>query len=179
MVFEIVPAILEKPKCRHARFSHGRDVGLGTVVDNVQQVGTGARKNRQHGPKQGHRRLGDLPLKSQRMSRAGIAFYRGHMVAELAAVGLGISGLTTAGVLFIHPGDDTNGSFGMQIELVNQVRGFHSYSDAGGIVDGATAQVPGIQVTGNHDNLLRMFRTLDIGDNVVAQNRRSGLRRQN
>src|ERR1700757_3535715 len=45
---------------------------------------------------------------------------------------------------------------------------FHGNHDSRGIVDGAGSEVPGIEVSGDDDDLLRMFAALQVGDDVVT-----------
>ncbi len=45
---------------------------------------------------------------------------------------------------------------------------FHGDGDSGSVVDGAGAEVPGIEVAGDDDDLLGMFAAFQIGDHVIA-----------
>ena len=54
--------------------------------------------------------------------------------------------------------------------------GRHGDDDARAVVDGAATEVPGIEMTGDDDDLLGMLAALEIGDDVVAGGVRKALR---
>ncbi len=66
----------------------------------------------------------------------------------------------------------------MQVQLLNELRGFHCDCDARSVIDRARSQVPGIQMPRDDDHLLRMFGSFEVSHDVIAQHVRPGLRSQ-
>src|SRR5579864_5140291 len=54
------------------------------------------------------------------------------------------------------------------MKSLHYLGGFHRDHHSSGIVDGAGSEVPGIEVSGDDDDLLRMFAALQVGDDVVT-----------
>jgi hypothetical protein len=54
------------------------------------------------------------------------------------------------------------------VKLLQNLGGFHCDHDSGAVVDRARAQIPRIEVSRDNDELLGMFATLQIGDDVIA-----------
>ncbi len=54
------------------------------------------------------------------------------------------------------------------MQFLQKLCRFHRDGDSGAVVDRAGAQVPGIEVSGDDDELLGMLAALQIGDHVVA-----------
>src|ERR1019366_5655429 len=54
--------------------------------------------------------------------------------------------------------------------------GRHGDDNPRAVVDGAATEVPGIEMTGDNDDLLGMLAALEVGDNVVAGGVRKALR---
>jgi hypothetical protein len=63
----------------------------------------------------------------------------------------------TASGFFVHPGDHAQGAGRAQVETLENFGGFHGNGDAGGVVDGAGAEIPGIEMSGDDYDLLGMF----------------------
>ena len=54
------------------------------------------------------------------------------------------------------------------MKLLDQMRCFHCDGDTGAIIDRACSQVPGIKMPRDDYDLLRMFASLDVGDDICA-----------
>src|ERR1700692_1215271 len=102
------------------------------------------------------------------MSGAGVALDGGDAVRKIGRVFGRVGFASGASSFFIHPGDDTGGADGAQMEALQNFGGFHGDDDSGAVIDGGGAEVPGIEVAGDDHDLLRMFRAFEIGDDVVA-----------
>jgi hypothetical protein len=95
-----------------------------------------------------------------------------------------------AGFAFVRPGigsaaeihllcakqHDTDRAAGALRQAANQPGGAEGDGDAGAVVGGAGAEIPGIQMSTDQDDLIRPLRTLDLADDVpgrrILQNRR-------
>ena len=64
----------------------------------------------------------------------------------------------------------------MQMQLLNELRGFHGDGNSGRIVDGPGSQIPGVEVAGDNDDLFRVPGAFEIRDDVVTQYFRTVLR---
>ena len=54
------------------------------------------------------------------------------------------------------------------MELLQNLGGLHGDRNAGAVIDRAGAEIPRIEMSGNDDDLLRMFAAFEVGDDVVA-----------
>src|SRR5271155_2787221 len=102
------------------------------------------------------------------MGGARIALNGGDAVHEVVGIFGGVSPAAGASGLFVHPGDDTQGARRTQVKALQDFRGLHGDDDAGSIVDGTGAEVPGIEVSGDNHDLLGMLGAFEIGDDVVT-----------
>ena len=57
---------------------------------------------------------------------------------------------------------------GMQVQLLEDLRGFHGDHDACAIIQSARAQIPGVEMPGYYHDFLGLFAALEIGDHVVT-----------
>jgi hypothetical protein len=57
---------------------------------------------------------------------------------------------------------------GRQVEALENFGSLHGDDDAGSVVDSAGAEVPGIEMSGDDDDLFGMLGTFEVGDDVVA-----------
>ena len=89
---------------------------------------------------------------------------------------LGVSLAAGAAGLLVHPRNHADGALGTQMEPLQQLRRFHGNHYAGAVVDRARAQVPGVEMSGQHNDLLGMLTALKIGDHVMAGGFRQLLR---
>src|SRR5205807_2553650 len=102
------------------------------------------------------------------MTCAQIAFDSGNVIGELSLVVFGVGSSAHQPVLFVHPRDHSDSSFGPKAEPLDQLSDLHSYCDACAVIDRAGAQVPRVQMTGDNDYLLGMLAAFNIRDDVVA-----------
>jgi len=82
------------------------------------------------------------------------------VAGEFGGVFGGVGFGTGASGFFVHPGDDAESAGGAQMEALQNFGGFHGHDDAGSVVDGSGAEVPGIEMAGDYYDLLRMPRNL-------------------
>ena len=65
------------------------------------------------------------------------------------------------------------------MQVLNQMGRFHGNCDAGAVIDGTGAEVPGIEVARNNNNLFRLFTAFDVGNDVGTFAVRQNLGRKN
>jgi hypothetical protein len=102
------------------------------------------------------------------MGCAGIALDSGDVMGELAGVFGGVGFGAGASGFFVHPGDDAESAGGAQVEALKNFCCFHGDDYAGSVVDGAGAEVPGIEMAGDDYDLLGMLGTFEVGNDVVT-----------
>ena len=115
-------------------------------------------------------------VNAERMIRAQVGLDRGEMIRDLVRVFLRVGLPAAQAIFFIHPGDDTDRAPRMQAELLDKIRHLHRDGHARSIVDRAGAEIPGIEMPGNDDDLLGMLAAFQVADNVVAHRVRQLLR---
>ena len=102
------------------------------------------------------------------MGSAGVALDGGYIMGEVLGVFGGVGFAAGASGFLIHPGDHAEGAGGAQVKALENFGGLHGHDYAGSVVDGSGAEVPGIEMAGDHYDLFGMFGTFEIGDYVVA-----------
>ena len=71
-------------------------------------------------------------------------------------------------LLLAAPEGDADGAAGLEAEGLEDADGLHHHGDAGRVVGGAGAAVPGVHVAAEHDELVLQVGAGDLGDGVVA-----------
>src|ERR1019366_7873560 len=117
-----------------------------------------------------------LHREAEGVAGAGVALDGGDVVRKFRGVSLGIGLVSAAAIFLVHPGDDAQRAAGADMQALEQFGGRHGDDDARAVVDGAATDVPGIEMTGDNDDLLGMLAALEIGDDVVAGGVRKALR---
>src|SRR5260370_13801275 len=112
------------------------------------------------------------------MRGPGVTFDRGDMMGEFRGVIFGICLAPRSSSLFVHPGNDAQGALGAQVQFLKNLGRLHGNHDTRAVVDGASAQVPRIEMPGDYYQLLRMFAALKVANYVVAGLVGEFLRRQ-
>src|SRR5580698_2607950 len=102
------------------------------------------------------------------MGGARVALNGGHVAREIAGVFGSVGFAAGASGFFVHPGNYTEGAGGAQVKALENFGGLHGHDYAGSVVDGAGAEVPGIEMAGDDHDLFGMFGTFEVSDNVVA-----------
>jgi hypothetical protein len=69
-------------------------------------------------------------------------------------------------VLLVHEEDAANGSLRRQAHLFQQPHRLHHHGHAGTVIDRAGAEVPGVEVAADEDDLVRPFAAADLRDHV-------------
>jgi hypothetical protein len=90
------------------------------------------------------------------------------VVEEVGGVFGAVSFAAAASGFFVHPCDHAQGAGGTQVEALENFGSFHGDGDAGGIVDGAGAEIPGIEMSGDDYDLLGMLGAFEVCDDVIA-----------
>ena len=106
------------------------------------------------------------------MSGAGIALDGGDVVGNLRSVRLRIRLAAAATVFFVHPGDHAQRAARANMQSLQNLSSRHRDDHTRAIVNRAAPQVPGIEMAGDDDDLLRMLAPLQIGDYVVTSQHR-------
>ena len=117
-------------------------------------------------------------VEAERMRGAGVALDGGDVVREVVGVFGSVGSAAGASGFFVHPGDHAQGAGGAQVKALENFRGLHGHDHAGSVIDGSGAEVPGIQMAGDDDDLLGMLGAFEVGDDVVAGFVRELLRSQ-
>src|SRR5438874_4075664 len=117
-------------------------------------------------------------MEAQRMLSAQVALDSGNVVRDVSRVVLRIGQCAGLAHFFIHPCNDAQRPFGMQVEFVNNLRALHRDNNTSAIVDRASAEIPRIEVPGYDYDLLGMFAALQIRYNVVLLRLGADLRRE-
>ena len=102
------------------------------------------------------------------MAGSGVALDGGDVVGKFRGVSFGVGLVSAASIFLVHPGDDAQRAAWADMQALEQFGGGHGDDDTRAVVDGAAAEVPGIEVTGDNDDLLGMLAALEVGDDVVA-----------
>src|SRR5882724_1503686 len=113
------------------------------------------------------------------MSRAAIAFDRADMVGDIGFVFGEIGLVAAAAVFFVHPGNYPQSALGTQAELFAKIGGLHGDGYTRGVINRAGAEIPGIEMAGDDDDLLGMLAAFEVGDHVVADGVGKHLRSEN
>src|SRR5260370_34080101 len=100
------------------------------------------------------------------------------MLDELGRVIARISLATSASTLLVHPRNHTKSALRAEMEFLQQFSGLHRNGNSCRIIDGSSAKVPGVEMSGDHNDLFGMLTPLQIGDHVVADRVWKFLRRE-
>jgi hypothetical protein len=71
-------------------------------------------------------------------------------------------------VLFVSEEDDANGPLGTNTKIPDDLRRRHGDGYSGAIVNGPRSEVPGIQMSTNRDDVIRLFLAADLGIDIVG-----------
>src|SRR2546423_917152 len=85
---------------------------------------------------------------------------------------------TATAVFLIHPCDYADGSLRLETKLFDHGQHLHRGDDPRAVVDGASPQIPGIEMTRDDNDFLRMFAAFEVGEHVGARDVRQSLWRQ-
>src|SRR5699024_3812167 len=122
--------------------------------------------------------FGDLPGGCARVLRGAgvetvdaagpeVAFGCDQVQADAVGVALGVLAGADQALLLVGEGDDADAARGALLKLADQVSGGHGDAHAGGVVDAAGAKVPGVQVRGDHHELVAVAAAGDLADHVL------------
>src|SRR5690606_24940700 len=117
-------------------------------------------------------------LEADRMRSAKVRLDRREMICDVALFLGVICGGTRTALLLVHPCDETYSAFWTQAEILQDRGDGIGCADTGRIVDRSLSKVPRIEMSGDDDVFIRLFRAFQVRDDVVAFNGRKGLRRQ-
>src|SRR5271156_1568156 len=102
------------------------------------------------------------------MSSAGVALNGGYVAGEVVGVFGGVGFAAGASSFFVHPGDYAEGAGGAQVETLEHFGGLHGHDYSCAVVDGSSAEVPGIEMAGDYYDLLGVVGAFEVCDYVVA-----------
>src|SRR5690349_19191754 len=88
------------------------------------------------------------------------------MIGRNRRVPLRVGARTTRAVLFVGPEDETNGPPRLDAELLHQPERLPRDHASHAVVRRARADVPRVDVTTEHDNLVRLLAAADLGDDI-------------
>ena len=88
--------------------------------------------------------------------RAGIGFDGGDVVGHLGRVVPGVGFAAAEAGFLVGPEHDTDGASGSEVQLAQDIHGFHGHDAAGRIIVGSVADVPGVDVAAKDDELVGM-----------------------
>src|SRR5690606_23166638 len=163
---EVGAAVLAQPGPGHAGLGHRDDVrAAAALVFHVLDA-------------QRRQRLGDLPgglarvvrragVESVDASRAEVALGRDQVQADIVCVALRVLARADQALLLVGEGDHADAALRAPLQLADEVAGRHGDAHARGVVDRAGAQVPGVQVRGDHHELVAATTTGDLADHVL------------
>src|SRR5579864_3858797 len=112
------------------------------------------------------------------MTGTVIAFNCGKVVGDFRLMILGIGISAYASELLTHPCDDSDTALRPQIQLPKHLDRLHGHNYTGPIINGASSQVPGIEMSRDDDDLFRVFSAFEVSDDVVAHGVRERLWRE-
>src|SRR5690606_30543246 len=99
-----------------------------------------------------------------------IGFEADQMIRDLVLVRFAVGVAAPDALFLVGPGDDAHGVaralFARQVG--DEFAGRHGDGNAGAVVNGTGAQVPGIQVAADQYHLARVLAAGDFGDDVLA-----------
>src|SRR5208337_3190044 len=107
-------------------------------------------------------------IEAEWVAGSGIALDGGDVIRKFRGVSFGVGLVSAASVFLVHPGDHAQRAARADVQTLEQFGGGHGDDDTSAVVDGAATEVPGIKVTGDHDDLLGMLAAFQVGDNVIA-----------
>ena len=141
VVVEVVAAVLRGGEAGDAFFGEAVDVfagfgraAEGLCADGVEDLGDGVEPGAEGGLAGPDDAVG--------VSGAEVGFERADVVGDVAGVILHVGGCAFGALFFAHPGDEADGAFGVDAELLQEVNGLHGDDDAGAVIDGSGAEVP-------------------------------------
>src|SRR5208282_1309805 len=168
VVIEVGSAVLHHAKGRHSKIRHGGDVRAGRISAGLEDGGADALEHALHRPQSVDGRGSGFNVKAERMGSAGVALDGGDVVGEVGRVFDGVGLAARASGFFVYPGDDPEGSSGAKMKALEDFGSLHGDDDARSIVDCPGSEVPGIEMSGDDDDLLRMLGTFQVRNDVVA-----------
>ena len=170
VIVKVSAPVLQDSKRRDARFRHWRNIRFHLFRTDAEQVGSKRCQYLFQRLKLEQSGGGNLCVEAQWMSCTPVAFNRSDMVREFPGMSFCIPSPAAQAALFIHPCDHSDGSLRVQMQLDQKLRCIHRDGHSSGVVDRAGAEIPGIEVPGNDNHLLRMLAAFQIRNNVVARN---------
>ena len=175
VVVEVVAAVLDGGEAGDAFFSEAADVFSGAAGGD-QALGADCIEYLADGAKPFAEGWFAGVEDARRVVGAEVALDGADVVGEVVFVVGHVLGRTFGAFFFAHPGDAADGAFGVDAELLEEMNDLHGDDHAGAVVDCAGAEVPGVEMAGNDDNLLGVLGSLPVGDDIVAVGIGEGLR---
>ena len=168
VVIEVGSAVLHHAKGRYSVIGHGGDVGSRRITAGLEDGSADTLEHTLHRPESldGGRRGFDI--KADRMGGSGIALDGGDVANKIGRVFAGVGFAARAAGFLIHPGDDSEGAGWGQVEALENFGSLHGDNDTGAVVDRAGAEIPGIEMSGDDDDLLGVLGTFKVRNDVVA-----------
>jgi len=156
------------PKGGDSSIGHGGDVGSGRIGAGLKGAGADAEESVLHRAERFYGGSCGLRVEAERMRGSRIALNGGDAVREVIGIFRGVSSAAGAAGLFVHPGNDAQGASRAQVKALQDFGGLHGDDNAGSIVDGSSAEIPGIEMPGDDYDLLGVLGAFEICDNVVT-----------
>src|ERR1700724_2649843 len=170
MVIEVRSSVLHYAEGGYSRLRHDSDVGARAVAGRLQNIGSKALQNALDRPEHFDGLRSHLDIKAQGMRGSTVAFDGGDVPWKLVRMDLCVGVASRSPSLFVHPGDNPDCPLRAQVKHLKKFRRFHGNDHASAIVDGTGAEIPRVEMSGDHHDLLWMFAALQIGDHIVAGN---------
>ena len=109
------------------------------------------------------------------MTGTVIAFNCRKVAGNFRLMILRISNTADPSELLTHPCDDPDTPLRAQIQLPKYLLRLHGHNYTGPIIDGASSQVPGIEMSRDDNNLFLLLAAFEVSDEVVANSVRERL----
>src|SRR5258708_7006010 len=168
MVIEVGSSVLHHAEGGYSRFRHYSYVGARAVAGRLQNICSHAGENALDRPEHFDRLRSKLDIKAQGMRGSTVAFDGGDVPWPLVRMNLSVGVAARSPSLFVHPGDNPDCPLRAQVKHLKKFRRFDGNDQASAIVDCTSAEIPRVEMSGDHHDLLRMFAALQISDYVVA-----------
>src|ERR1700680_2838857 len=168
MIIEVGSSVLQHAEGGYSRFRHDSDVGARAVAGRLQNIGSNALQNALDRPEHFDGLRSYLEIKPEGMRGSTVAFDGRDVPWQLVRMDLSVGVASRSSRLFVHPGDNPDCPLRAQVKHLKKFRRLHGNDHARAIVDRTGAEIPRVEMSGDHHDLLRMFAALQIGDHVVA-----------
>ena len=110
------------------------------------------------------------------MPRTRIGFDPGEVIGNLRGMFPAVRTSAEQAWLFADPRHYPNSALGLQMKLLDEVGGCHGKSDTGTVVEGAGVEIPGIEMTGDDDDLSHRSQGERLA-RCTGQNQKPGARK--